>query len=215
MPSAMARIHRPPLAVLSAALSTLRAQGPLVFAEKVATELGWHRLLLLAADLTKTPMARPAKVPIDIRFLHPSELALLLESQPELEPTFAESHLAQGHPCLVALHEGRVVGNAWVARDAIVADWVGVRRTLAQDEAFVFSVHTALAHRRQGINLALNAHLFAWLRAEGARRAFCLTLPWNRLALDAHRRSGYRVCGHLVSLGYRRFRRGLLLATAS
>jgi GNAT superfamily N-acetyltransferase len=208
-------MRRSPLAVLSAALSTLRTQGPLVFAEKAATAAGWHRLLLLAADLAETPMARPAKVPIDIRFLHPSELQLLLGSRPHLERSFAESHLALGHACLVALHAGKVVGNSWVARDAVVADWVGARRPLARDEAFVFSVHTAAAYRRQGVNFALNAHLHAWLRDQGVRRVFCVTLPWNATALAAHRRSGYHVCGHLVSLGCGRFRRGLFLAATS
>jgi L-amino acid N-acyltransferase YncA len=194
-----------PVAVLATALSTLRTQGPLVFAEKAATAAGWRRLLLLAADLAETPMARPAKVPVDIRFLAPPELELFLASEPEMEGSYAEKKLAGGYLCLVAMHAGKVAGSTWVSRDAIASDWGRVRRALAPDEAYVAAAHTAAAYRGQGVNFALNAHLLAWLRAQGVRRAYRLTLPWNEPALAAHRKAGFRVCGQFVSLGYGRF----------
>jgi hypothetical protein len=207
----MARLHRSPLTVVSATLSALRSQGPLVFAERVASKAGWHRLLLLVADLERTPAARPARVPIDIRCLQPSELELLLASQPELDRAFAEDRFAAGHRCVAALHEGKLAGSTWVARDALVSGWGRVRRALAQDEAYLFAAHTVTAYRGQGVNFALNAHISAWLRDQKVRRAYRMTVPWNGPALDAHRKAGYRVCGQFVSLGYGRFGRSLFI----
>jgi GNAT superfamily N-acetyltransferase len=210
----MARMRRSPLELLSVALSTLRTQGPLVFAEKAATAAGWRRMFLLTADPAEAPLARPAKVPVDIRFLHPSELGLVLASQPALERPWAETRLFEGKQCLVALHDGKVAGSCWVARDAIFSDWAWVRQPLAHDEAYVFAAHTAAAYRGQGVNFALNAHLSAWLRDQGVRHSYRLTLPWNVPALAAHRKAGFRVCGQFVALGHGRFGRSLFLAAS-
>jgi len=210
----MARMRRSPGAVLSQAVSVLRTQGPLVLVEKTAFAAGWRRLLVLALELAEAPLPRPAKLPLDIRLLQPSELDLLLESEPDVDRPYAEAKLAAGQLCLVALHAGRVAGSTWVARDALVSDWARVRRTLAQDEAYVSGAHTATAYRGQGVNLALNAHLAAWLRDQGVRRAYRMTLPWNAPALAAHRKAGYRVCGQFVSLGYGRFGRTLFIAAS-
>jgi len=197
MAHASARIHD----FLAAAAATFRQEGAEVFAQKTAASLGLRRIYLLAADTAAMPTTSEAQIPLDLRWLRPTELELLFASQPEIRRSRAERDLAAGRLCLVALHEGKIVGSSFIARDAITSVWARVNRPLAKDEAYVYAAHTVPALRSRGINSALNARLAVLLRETGVRRTFRLVLPWNHAALTSSHKSGFMLYGEFLSVG--------------
>jgi ribosomal protein S18 acetylase RimI-like enzyme len=190
-----------PRATLREAVRTLRADGPMVFAQKSAAAFGLRCLLLLERDLTNTQMTGPGRVSCAFRTLDASTLTAYLATEPELGRADAEHNLAAGHACHLALVDGTAVASSWVSRDFIYSAWGRVRQPLAPDQAYIFGAHTAPAFRGRGINFALNCHLESELRKAGIRRAFRCVVPWNVPARAAHGKAGYVETGRFVSLG--------------
>jgi ribosomal protein S18 acetylase RimI-like enzyme len=193
------------------AVSSLRREGPRVFAQKAAAKCGLRRLILLECDLAQMPPSTAPSLPLEFRLLRSSEVDDYLASEPEMDRAQTEKELATGGVCVLALSQGQIAGSMWVARDRMSLSWGHVRRDLARDEAYLFGAHTATAFRRRGINNALSHHLTNWLGETGVRRLYRMVFPWNLPALAAHRKAGFHACGQFVSIGIGRFRRGLFI----
>lgn len=162
-----------------------------MFCFKVASALGYRRLILLERSLVQALPSPEPRLPLQFGTLQPSELDDYLAFRPGLSREPMLDRL-RSQDCFVARHEERVVSACWaVTRSAPIA-FLGLALPIGADEVYFFDAFTAPAYRRQGAAKALCLHQLAHFRGQGMRRAIRATLPENEVALRAHAKSGFR-----------------------
>lgn len=179
---------------LRRALEVLREEGVASFGLKVASALGYRRLILLECSLVPAlPQLAPG-FPLQFGRLKPSELDDHLAFRPDLSAEGIQDRLRSAQDCFVARHEGRIVSACWAATRSVRIAFLDLELHVAADEVYLFDAFTDPAYRRQGIAVALCLHQLAHYRAQGKRRAIRGTVPENTPALRAHAKSGFRPC---------------------
>lgn len=157
--------------------------------------LGFRRLYVLRRPLSEPLPAGTASLPLAIDWLvpeHGDAYRAFRHGTPEDD---VASRLRRGDRCLVARHDGRLVGAMWGSTTQARSPYLGRDLPLAAGEAFQFDAYTAPAVRGMGIAPALSVAWLRYLRDEGFLAAIRLTLPENAPALRAHAKAGYQVTG--------------------
>ena len=179
---------------------TLRDEGPRGVWFRGLAVLGFRRLYLLRRPLSAPIADCEASLPVTIEWLAAEDADAYrgFREQPQgFEPV---RRLAAGDRCLVARHDGRIVGAMWGSTTRARSDYLGRNLPLAAGEAFQFNAYTAPAVRGMGVAPALSVAWLRHLRDEGCSTALRLTLPENAAALRAHAKAGYRIVAIVRSL---------------
>jgi GNAT superfamily N-acetyltransferase len=110
--------------------------------------------------------------------------------RPDDAPLF-ERRAAAGRRCLVARHEGTVIGYRWLSVSGVEP---GLEHTipllLEETEGYVYDVFVAPAWRRGPVNRALSRAAFDALLAAGRTRGLGVILSGNTASLAAVARYG-------------------------
>jgi len=183
------------------ALATLREEGLRSFWFKLASALGYRRLLLLERSLTPTVARLDARPPLRFDILMPSEIDDHLAFRPEVKRADVLERLRSGQWCFIARHEGRIVSTCWATTQPARIDYLACVMALAAGDVYLFDAFTLPAYRGQGVAPALCGHQLAHFRGLGLRRAIRATLPENVPALRAHAKNGFRPFATIRSLG--------------
>ncbi len=180
-----------------------RSEGPVSFWFKLASELGYRRMLILERSLEEPIPAPSAKLPLSIVLLQDQGWETYVALRPETEPALLDARRRRGEFCFVASLDNRAVASAWVAIGRGWTSYLDATVELAPDEGYLFDAYTLPSLRGQGIAAQLCLHQLHWLRERGLRRAIRATLPENGPALRAHAKSGFRPVGVMgrVKLG--------------
>lgn len=168
---------------------------------------GYRRLFLLRRPLSEPIAACAPSLPVGIGWLVPADAVAYRAFRDTVGPDDAARRLAEGDRCLVARHDGRIVGAMWGSTVRAWSPYLGRDLPLAAGEAYQFDAYTSPAVRGRGIAPALSVAWLVSLRDEGCSAAVRAMLPENTAALRAHAKAGYRVTGIVrsVGLGPRRF----------
>lgn len=188
---------------LRRAWGSLRHEGPRIFALKLASELGYRRVVLLARPLDQ-PIADVAPtLPVDAALLAESDIDEYAALRPDEDRSRVRAHLAAGWKCFTLRHEGRIVSACWAALPPYRSSYLGCEMPVAADEVYLTDAWTDPRHRGHSLAHVLCLHQLAHFRDRGFRRAVRGTLPENRSALRAHAKSGFRPVAMLtrVKLG--------------
>lgn len=155
--------------------------------------LGCRRLYLLRRPLSEHIAACEPSLPVTIGWLAPDDAVAYEAFREAAGPDDAARRLAKGDRCLVARHDGRIVGAMWGSTVRAWSPYLGRDLPLAAGEAYQFDAYTSPAVRGRGIAPALSVAWLSCLRDEGCSAAVRATLPENTAALRAHAKAGYRV----------------------
>jgi GNAT superfamily N-acetyltransferase len=169
---------------------------------------GYRRLYLLRRPLVEPIRDCPTTLPVEVDWLTPEGVHDYLGFRPEATGHDVTRQLQQGDRCLLARHEGRIVGAMWGSSARTnTRSLLGHDLPLAAGEAYQFDAYTSPEVRGMGIAPALSVAWLRHLRDEGCTAAIRMTFPWNGAALRSHAKAGYRVAAVVRSLrlGNRRY----------
>ena len=173
------------------AIAVLRDEGLRSFSFKLASELGYRRLLLLERPLAQPiPELEPA-FPLRIDILNPSEVDDHLAFRPEIARACALDRLRSGQLCFVARHENRIVSACWTTTQPAWVEFLACGIPVAAGEVYLFDAFTLPDFRGQRVAPALCTHQLMHFQRAGLRRAIRATLPENAPALRAHAKCGF------------------------
>lgn len=179
---------------------TLREEGLRGFWFRSLAVLGYRRLYLLRRPLSEPIPDCATAVPVPIEWLTVEDVDAYAAFREGPHGDAAARRLAEGDRCLVAWHDGRIVGAMWGSTTRARSAYMGGDLPLAADEAYQFDAYTAPPARGMGIAPALSAAWLRQLRDEGFSAAVRMTIPENASALRAHAKVGYRVTGIVRSV---------------
>ena len=162
--------------------------------------LGYRRLYLLRRPLSEPIPDCAAAVPVTIEWLTAEDVAAYRAFRTRGHGDDPARRLSEGDRCLVARHDGRIVGAMWGSNTRARSDYLGRNLPLAAGEAFQFNAYTTPAMRGMGIAPALSVAWLRHLRDAGCPAVLRLTLPENAAALRAHAKAGYRTAAIVRSL---------------
>jgi GNAT superfamily N-acetyltransferase len=102
-----------------------------------------------------------------------------------------------GHHCLVAKFQGKVVAYDWIAFSAVQEQ--KYRIDLRPGDAFCLDAYTVREHRGKGVHYALLRALLGYAVQSGKRRVFTAVSLYNMNSWKAHIRVGWQRLG---TIGY-------------
>ena len=174
------------------ALAVLREEGLASFWFRLASTMGYRRLLLLECSLGEAPPRLEPGLPLQIGVLKESGVDDHVAFRPELPRARLLDRLSSAQECFVARHDGRIVSACWATKKTAWIDYLGCELALAAGEVYLFDAYTLPAYRGQGTAPALCLYQLSHFRGQGLRRAMRATFPENLPALRAHAKSGFR-----------------------
>lgn len=179
---------------------TLREEGVRSAWFRSLALLGYRSLYVLRRPLSEPIPACEPSLPVTIGWLAPDDAVAYDLFRGAARPDAAARRLRGGDRCLVARHDGRIVGAMWGSTIRARSEYLGRDLPLAADEAYQFDAYTAPDVRGRGIAPALSAAWLVYLRDQGCSAAVRMTIPENTAALRAHAKAGYRVTGIVRSV---------------
>jgi GNAT superfamily N-acetyltransferase len=168
---------------------------------KSLSAIGFRRLYLLRRPLSEPIPEANASLPVTIDWLAPEHADAYHAFRQGAQEDNVTSRLRGGGRCLVARHDGQIVGAMWGSTVEARSSYLGGNLPLAAGEAYQFDAYTSVAVRGMGVAPALSLAWLRHLRDEGFLAAIRLTLPENGSALRAHAKVGYQVTAILRSVG--------------
>jgi GNAT superfamily N-acetyltransferase len=189
------------------ALASLRYEGARTFAWKLASALGYRRVVRLERMLDEPiPDATPT-LPVRFEFLGADQVGDYVAARPEANRDEIASRLASGCPCFVLRHEDRIVSVCWATTASCRSAYLGRDVILAVGDVYCTDAWTEPALRGRALAHALSLEQLRHFRDRGFRRAIRGTVPENPSALRVHAKSGYRPTALHVSLRIGRWQR--------
>ena len=185
------------------AFAVLRDEGPRSFWFKLASELGYRRLLVLERPLTQPIPEVAPRIAVRLEVLAEAQADDYIAFRPQAARARVLARLHGGHRCYVARHADLVVSSCWSATGNASSEYLQCAIDLTVGDAYLFDAFTLPAYRGQRIGLALCMRQLRDLQQAGYRRAIRATVPENVVALRAHARGGFRPVGMI-----RRFKIG-------
>jgi len=185
---------------LQRAAASLRHEGVGTFAFKLASELGYRRILLLERLLDE-PIADPAPaLPVEFAMLGEHEIDNYLALRPDADPAQVADQLATGGTCATLRHEGRIVSACWSAAPPYWSRYLERSMPVEPGDVYLTDAWTDARYRGRALAHALCLHQLHRFRASGFRRAVRGTIPENSSALRVHAKSGFRPIAMLVRI---------------
>ena len=178
--------------VVRRALAVLRDEGLASFGFKVASTLGYRRLMLLERPLEGTLPQMACGLALGIELLAPRDVDDYLAFRPETARERVLDRWRSGQACFVARHEGSVVSACWATTEPAWSEYLACQIPVEAGEVFMFDAFTHPAYRGRGIAPALCAQQLIHYGQAGLRRATRAVLPENAPARRAHAKAGFR-----------------------
>lgn len=176
---------------LERAIDSLRNDGLGTFAYKLASEVGFRRVLLLERRLdAPIPDVAPA-VAVEFVLLGEGDVGDYLALRPDADHARVAAQLASGWSCYALKHGGRIVSACWRADPPYWSSYLERVMPVGEGDAYLTDAWTDAGYRGQALAQVLCLHQLRHLRAAGYRRALRGTVPENRSALRAHAKSGF------------------------
>jgi RimJ/RimL family protein N-acetyltransferase len=182
----------------------LADEGPKSLAMRVASELGYRRLVLFERPVDTTPAPNP--LGLELGWVGEDRLDELAQLRPDAVET-ARERLSTGDRCSATWLDGRLASARWVSTGEARIEYLGMTLPLADGEFYLYDTYTRPDLRGRGIAPDGQRLLFPRLAAEGYTSAACACLPENRPAWRSILKGGFEPAGKLGFVGVGPWRR--------
>jgi RimJ/RimL family protein N-acetyltransferase len=152
-------------------------------------------MLLVERPLQNPIPEVPARIPVEINLLKPTEVSEYVEFRPDTKAAEVQSQLDAGHWCFVARHQGRIVCARWAAKSRVWIDYLSCELHLAADEVYSYGLFTSPEFRGSAISPAASTAMLRYFHAAGYRRIVGVIGPENRASLRSVEKTGYHTYG--------------------
>jgi GNAT superfamily N-acetyltransferase len=190
-----------PAAAARRAREVVREQGPKALWFKLLGETVYRRLIVYEFRLDRPIPPAPVRAEIEFVFLGPDEVADYLRLLPKADPETVSARLRQGHRCLVARADGKIVHVRWSSTTSVLVDVLGCVFTLAPGTELGYGTFTDPHYRRYGLARAVRVEMLHRLRDEGLERSLAIVEPENTPAVILNETFGVRRIGLIGRLG--------------
>ncbi|MAJ61480.1 MAG: hypothetical protein CBC48_16950 [bacterium TMED88] len=191
------------------AASILRRSGPKVLGTHAIQAAGLHRKLIVIGGWNAL-MPAGAQIGIHCGQLESSELNEYLALRKDQSRDLVEKRLERGEACLIARHEGRVVGANWCATRSTWIDYLSAELHLAHDTVYAYDSFVDPNCRGKRVADGMRRFRMHWIDQAGYRRAIGLIWPQNANSMHRNRRMSRNIIGEL-----HHFRAGLWTQSVS
>lgn len=182
------------------AIESLRHEGPKTFAIKLASELGYRRVLLLERALDDSIPDPPRAEGVVFERLGVDRVDEYRAFRRDAGQDRIDAQLASGHECYVLRQDGRIVSSCLASTRPQLSAFLGTPIPVGEGDVYLSDAWTDPASRGHSHAHVLCLHQLRHFRDLGSRRAVRATVPENRSALRAHAKSGFRPFGVLGTL---------------
>ncbi len=172
----------------------------------IRSVVAYDQVFLVERDLGLPIEERPLDLPIEFRLATADDIDSLTE---ELRYTEAGLHrtrrrLDEGHMCVVAAHQGRIISVSWMAVGLRGFECLGTKLSLGPGWAYVYHVRTLATYRSMGLQQALGAHRMTMAKEAGAIRTIAWIDTKNAPSLRFATRVGTQTIGTIWSVQFLR-----------
>lgn len=175
------------------AWETIRREGLRSFWFKLVDVLGYRRLFLVRRSLNQPPSKVDCRLPITMEWLHPEGFGDYNVMRRSTDPRELARRLESGQRCLIARHDGRMVGAMWVVSGSARIEYLECELQLTAATLYLCEIYTDVHCRGRGVAPALTNEVLRRCREEGMQLAIQAILPENRAALRASEKNGFEV----------------------
>lgn len=160
----------------------------------------WYgRVLLFSRDVTASPPAIGADLPLELRDLTEDEIGGFCRARPDVGEADVRRRLDAGYRCLVSRSGERIVGEIWLVTGEVWHSALKRPIRLAPSDVYVYNSFVIPELRGRNLGTARSRLLGERLCAEGYRRMVYTVAPHNRPGLGPSAKLGAERLG---SLGY-------------
>jgi len=114
---------------------------------------------------------------------------------------YPKDRLAYGDRCLLALHEGEIVGYVWITKDYLELS-PGNLLLLPKNKVYLYKCFVVKKYRGKRIEGAMYSYLTDLLKREGKRFIVITIDATNRLALKTKQNDEQKIVGYLINLRF-------------
>jgi hypothetical protein len=168
-----------------------------VLAQKVLTTF-YRRMVVVTKHVTPDVAIHKADIDAVIQTLDTSHLSAYLEFKPWVTRAETERRLEQGHICMAAWYQEKIVHAAWAAEKRAHIPYIHADILLEPQAFYIYDSYTRPEYRRSKLVMARSSTMHAWFAARGFTRGFGAIALMNKAGLSIVAPGGYHPIGMYV-----------------
>lgn len=168
-----------------------------VLGQKVLTTV-YRRMVVVTKHVTPDVAIHKADVDAVIERLDASHLSAYLEFKPWVTRAEAEVRLAQGHLCMAAWYQGKIVHAAWAAEKRAHIPYIHADIVLEPQAFYIYDSYTRPEYRRSKLVMARSSTMHAYFGSRGFTRGYGAIALMNNAGLAIVAPGGYHPIGMYV-----------------
>ena len=165
-----------------------------MLAQKVLTTF-YRRMVVVSRQVGPDVAIRRADIDVAIKTLGPSDLPAYLEFKPWVARIEIERRLAQGHLCMAAWYEDRIVHAAWAAERRAHIPYIDSDILIEPGAFYIYDSYTRPEYRRSNLVMARSSIMHAQFAERGFTRGFGAIALMNEAGLSVVAPGGYHPIG--------------------
>ena len=178
------------------AASILRKSGPGALATHAIQAAGLHRKLIVIGGWNAL-MPESAQIDIQCEQLDRAGINEYLALRRDQPRDLIENRFERGEACLIARHQGRMVGTNWCATRSTWIDYFSTELHLAHDTVYAYDSFVDPQCRGKRVADGMRRFRMHWIDQVGYRRAIGLIWPQNANSMHRSKRMARNVVGEL------------------
>ncbi|MGK2963059.1 MAG: hypothetical protein ACSLFK_13105 [Gemmatimonadaceae bacterium] len=165
--------------------------------QKVLTTF-YRRMVVVTKQVGPDVAVRRADIDAVIETLDASHLSAYLEFKPWVARAETERRLAQGHLCMAAWYQGKIVHAAWAAEKRAHIPYVHSDIVLEPKAFYIYDSYTRQEYRRSKLVMARSSTMHAHFAARGFTRGYGAIALMNKAGLSIVAPGGYHPIGMYI-----------------
>ncbi|MCH2184521.1 hypothetical protein MK280_01475 [Myxococcota bacterium] len=177
--------------------SILRRSGPSALGTHAIQAAGLYRKLIVIGGWNAL-MPAGARIDIHCEQLERSKINEYLNFRKDQSRNLIQKRFERGEACLIARHEGRVVGANWCATRSTWVDYFDAELHLAHDTVYAYDSFVDPECRGKRVADGMRRFRMHWIDQAGYRRAIGLIWPQNANSMHRNQRMSRNSIGELL-----------------
>jgi hypothetical protein len=162
--------------------------------QKILTTF-YRRMVVVTKHVGPDVPIRHADIDAVVEVLEESHLAAYREFKPWVTRAEIERRLADGHLCMAAWYEGKIVHAAWAAEERAHIPYVHSDILLEPHEFYIYDSYTRPEYRRSNLVMARSSIMHAHFAGRGFTQGYGAIARMNKAGLSIVAPGGYHPIG--------------------
>lgn len=165
--------------------------------QKVLTTF-YRRMVVVTKEVNPDVPIHRADIDAVVETLDESHIPAYLEFKPWVARAEVERRLVEGHLCMAAWYQGRIVHAAWAAEKRAHIPYVHSDILLDPRTFYIYDSYTRPEYRRSRLVMARSSTMHAWFAGRGFNRGYGAIALMNKAGLSIVAPGGYHAIGMYI-----------------